>query len=70
MRKVATLLGAIFLGYLGLSLLAGGLSDHSRDGGSHLDLFIGGAVFFAIALAAFAQALGMIPGPKGKTPRP
>jgi hypothetical protein len=67
LRKVLTLLGAVFVGYLAISLLAGGLDKHSQDGGSHLDMFIGGAVFAVIALAVLAQALGMIPGRKVKT---
>ncbi len=70
MRSALLLVGAIFLGYIGFSLLAAGWNKHSQDGGSHLDLFIGGAVFAVIALAALAQAAGMIPGRKVKTPRP
>ncbi|MGH2391769.1 MAG: hypothetical protein ACRDIE_26545 [Chloroflexota bacterium] len=68
MRTAVMLIGAIFLGYIGFSLLAAGWNKHSRDGGSHLGLFIGGAVFAVIAPAALAQAAGMIPGSKGKTP--
>ncbi|HVA90182.1 MAG TPA: hypothetical protein VNL71_10095 [Chloroflexota bacterium] len=68
MRKVVPWVGVIIVGYIGLSLLVVGWNKHSQDGGSHLDLFIGGAVFAAIALAGLAQATGMIPGPKRKTP--
>jgi hypothetical protein len=68
-RTVVMLIGAVFIGYLGFSLLAAGWNKHSQDGGSHLDLFIGGAAFALIALAALAQTAGLIPGPKGKTPK-
>ena len=61
-RKVALLIGAIFLGYIGLSLLATGWNKHQQDSGSHLDLFIGGAVFALIALTAAAKAFDLLPG--------
>ena len=70
MRKGVTLIGAVFLSYIGFSLLAAGLNKHGQDGGSHLDLVIGGAVFAVIAVAALAQAAGVLPGPRGRRPSP
>jgi len=63
MRKAITLRGALFIGYIGVSLLTAGWNKHGQDGGSHLGLFIGGAV---IVLAALAQATGMISASRGK----
>jgi hypothetical protein len=59
--KLLLLIGAIFLGYIAISLLAAGFQKHSEDGGTHLDLFIGGAVFGIIALAAVGKVIGPDP---------
>jgi hypothetical protein len=67
MRTTAMLIGALFIGYIGVTLLVGGFQDHGKDGGSHLDMFIGGAIFLLIGLAALARATGVMSGTKTRT---
>jgi hypothetical protein len=65
-RSIVILVAAVFLGWIAVTLLASGWIEHRQDGGTHLDLLIGGVVFGLIALAGVGRAVGVIAAGQGK----